>query len=576
MKLYAPQSWDYSNQNLDGILFFTQRIDEMLFDFTIAKYKAPVSNTHLLIREYLEVYTGESIAHYNLQFILDELKCSLRKDPVLKLKLGTEYIESTHHSLCTLPDERKVTLLSLLNSTWGDTKYLEWCIEYAKEVLRNANSKEKIDLMLRCLIPELIGSGYSSSFIYIYNKEFFSLKKNSGYEKACEFLNRFDVKKRLYTVYLACENNIEVFRSILNSKLGINFDADENFSKYKHDPEQTIIYIKDIKALDESGAALLAYKKLNFFLRFYSALSNKKPLAFSNKSMVIQEDRKKTSFVTFQPNGFSAIQDLEDHEVPKFTTEIINGIVEKGSNVYNHLKRVLDLHNTSLSTSDYNSAYLNLWSILEILSLSHNDKINSVIEVLVPLLQKDYFYNCFKDLGNKLEVALGKAAFKSFLDRVTEFDEDIDKVACFVLSPNLKDLRQEMLRALVKFPVLRYRIHYFSELSYDSTQLINILNFYTERTTWHIRRIYRLRNSIAHSGIIPDNIKSVGDHLHSYVDTLLYEVVFNLASDKGYRTVENVLLDMILSTNKLLSSLSKKDVEEKSLIQTLLHSSFTI
>ena len=52
MKLSLPR-WDNTNGDLDGLLYFAQRLDEMLFNFSIDLYKAPVLNTHSLLVEYL-------------------------------------------------------------------------------------------------------------------------------------------------------------------------------------------------------------------------------------------------------------------------------------------------------------------------------------------------------------------------------------------------------------------------------------------------------------------------------------------------------------------------------------------
>lgn len=66
---------------------------------------------------------------------------------------------------------------------------------------------------------------------------------------------------------------------------------------------------------------------------------------------------------------------------------------------------------------------------------------------------------------------------------------------------------------------------------------------YERRVRWHLRRMYRTRNAIIHSGEDIDNLKSLGEHLHSYVDELLYEITTQLAIKHSYRTIDNVLIN---------------------------------
>jgi len=49
VKLFTAFQWDNIDGRLDGLLYFSQRLDEMLFHYTVDLYKAPVLNTHLLL-----------------------------------------------------------------------------------------------------------------------------------------------------------------------------------------------------------------------------------------------------------------------------------------------------------------------------------------------------------------------------------------------------------------------------------------------------------------------------------------------------------------------------------------------
>ena len=82
MNLSTPK-WDCLNESRDGLLFFSQRLDEMLFSYTIDLYRVPVLNTHLLLREYISVYRDRAINDKYLKQIYEELRDSLNSDVVI-------------------------------------------------------------------------------------------------------------------------------------------------------------------------------------------------------------------------------------------------------------------------------------------------------------------------------------------------------------------------------------------------------------------------------------------------------------------------------------------------------------
>ena len=54
MKYSLPINHDSAFEN-DGVLYFAQRLEEMLFDYSIDLYRMPLLNTHGLIYEYFKI-----------------------------------------------------------------------------------------------------------------------------------------------------------------------------------------------------------------------------------------------------------------------------------------------------------------------------------------------------------------------------------------------------------------------------------------------------------------------------------------------------------------------------------------
>ena len=89
----------------DGILYFVQRLEEMLFHYSSDIVRIPIHNTRTLIEEYLqnenEMKKGR-VKAYQLDQILGELRASVESDKILIKNLGEEFVESVVHNLPSL------------------------------------------------------------------------------------------------------------------------------------------------------------------------------------------------------------------------------------------------------------------------------------------------------------------------------------------------------------------------------------------------------------------------------------------------------------------------------------------
>ena len=82
MKFSLPSNRN-ENFEYDGILYYEQRLEEMLFDYSIDLYRMPLLNTHQLLYEYCSVYAKvefEGVKEYQRNNLFDELLESLKKE----------------------------------------------------------------------------------------------------------------------------------------------------------------------------------------------------------------------------------------------------------------------------------------------------------------------------------------------------------------------------------------------------------------------------------------------------------------------------------------------------------------
>lgn len=249
------------------------------------------------------------------------------------------------------------------------------------------------------------------------------------------------------------------------------------------------------------------------------------------------------------------------------------GCQEKGKETYSQLNKIVDLHNAALNQQDLNDAFLNLWSALEVASVtdSSKSKIESVTDNIVSILQNDYFECIFSNILDDLKNNLGNRKVSLLLKDITEFDKEICKIAGFIFLEKYEKYREDYFANELKYyPNIRYKIYNLYEQRENREKLWHLSEKYCQRIEWHLYRLYRLRNAIVHAGKSHKRIQMLGEHLHIYVDRVILELMVKLAKDKCLGTIQDVFTDTYLLLNKKKKNLKEPgNVDEQSIMLLL-------
>jgi len=111
MKAPDLRKWD-PKPEMEGLLFFAQSINELLFDYTIDTYKIPALNSRTLALELLNsIEESESgfLKQGAINPIIEELVDRLKKDPVV-MEIIKDYFGEFIGSLCKearIPDLKR-------------------------------------------------------------------------------------------------------------------------------------------------------------------------------------------------------------------------------------------------------------------------------------------------------------------------------------------------------------------------------------------------------------------------------------------------------------------------------------
>lgn len=546
----------------DGILFCAQRIEEMLMNYTSHLYKVPVYNTFLLCTEYLKTYDlvkEGTIDQAHLSNTLEEFIDTFNSDIVIREHFTSTEIQHFIGKLkgTSLPEQRKVMyyLYHVMAS------YPVWAANALKNAVINPKEKKKIEKALRSYLPMLIGLGYQPFHIYRFVKQHFRDDTISDEQCLDKFLNHFDGIDIEYTVYFAVDKKVEQFRKILESRLGISFELDEFSRKLKYDHKKFICINMQSSALDSNGAAIRAYKVFNIFMRYYKFLGNRDEDWCGDTALVKDPDGG-VEFSHLKPDRYVVSKDYDDQTLGTNSERIISKLLENSAgNDFFIIDKIISTHNTALESHDAKNAFLNLWSIIEIIGVyDHTDsKIKEILRSVVPVLKRNYINRVVEELHDYLKANMTQEDYNQILDSLKLNGSEKFQIACLLILPENEDKRKATYQSLQQYPLIRSRISQLNEDVFKTKKkFIDELQRYEQRLTWHIQRLYRVRNAIIHSGEADENIKALVEHLHSYADEIILEIMDRLTQENSLGSISNVLMDSQVFLENLEKDWSKK------------------
>ncbi|MBR1685405.1 MAG: hypothetical protein IJ708_09745 [Clostridia bacterium] len=542
----------------DGMLFFAQRVEEMLMYYTSHVYKVPVYNTYLLIEEFSRTYNlvkQGAVNQTHLALILEEFYASLSGDIIIQTHFSRDEIDQFISHLKSVSIENQMQFMHYLWHCFG--QYPEWCREEARKIVDYKKDKKKIEKIARSLVSTLIGVGYHPRFIYRFCKKTFSSKDICDSSALDVFLDRFDWTARDYVVYFAVDKSVQEFKSILETRLGISFEEDRYFRQVQFDSNTQICLHLKTKAVDSDSAAEFAYRQFNLFVRYYKFFGNRSGEWCANKTIVVDSEGKVFS-PPFLPQGYRYSQDYDSRTLGRNSEFAITSLLENTErDDFYKVNKIIQTHNVALESSDMGNGFLNLWSVLEIMGVSHHEesKIKEIMNSVVPVLKRNYLCIVFEELHDYLKANLSASEYQSLLSNITESGDEELKIACIVMMKKYDETRKTAYSMLAKCPLIRSRIsQQYADIFSDKKKLLSEFDRYEQRLRWHIQRLYRTRNSIIHSGEVPDNISSLGEHLHDYVDELILEIVDKLTRKSSLGSIDNVIIDAQMFMDRIYQS----------------------
>lgn len=571
MKFRNLHKWS----NLDAsssILFFAQRAEELLFDYTLDTFKPSSLNAPFLCIEAINVCADvqkETINAKNIEHVLEELDWSLKADPVSRalLDLPLEMYLPNEHDLKVL--SKAMAKLSIMGRTLCPPRYLEKCEELLKKAII-ADEKKQIETLARLFFTTLINMGYHKSHLYHATVQFFFTGNKpariNGVESIVDYFKIFPCLGHDFELIFmvsdllgTIEASTKAFKIKILDSIPDKLKALAIQKEFQNETGEVIVQAGPLRAMDRYTAREKAELQLEKIRDLFTLYHHKEQIAWRDQALAIQccED---DPFLVGLPS--SAMMKGEDSR-PQIASSHLNNLLNTLAlepESFRKFFRAADFHGLGVSNRDPENQLLSLWIALETIvptSASCN-KIDSIISGIVPFLTMNYLGKIFRSLSRDL-IFWNRHITHKFLKKINAPTSSsfVRKVFLLVVLPENEEIRKELYIELKDFHLLRNRIFSLSKNLSSEDKISDVLKNHEKKVSWQIRRLYRTRNIIVHSGRTPQNIKILIENAHSYLDEILLSIVRMSASSYQVRSIGQAFDLAGVAKNKIFHHLNK-------------------
>lgn len=406
MRFRNLRKWTNPSE-LEGLVYFAQLLEELLFDYSLDTYKPSAMNSCTLCleaRNLLRDIENELIDPANLVYVLKELMLNLRKDEVAQslLDIGLETIEK---KLCNeqTPLNESTVIINIIHSQLSVWKYKEMNEILLLDALKNGKEKKRIRSLTRTYVTTLISIGYSSRHLYFTTRMFFHLGDNqiTQCDDAKEFFKLVSGEANRYiAVFKASSFFNEIKESCADFKITVADSLDEDISAYATKNKFSLgvndVYLinQEFEAMDMSSAREIAEHSIEQLSTLICLFHHKEIPSWKKSALIINLDEKSARVATGLQNPMLMCADSKKKAAAIKLNSFIHEFSLKDHASFRRFNRAIELHTLALKSDSPENQFLNLWVALETIvpsKLGRNKaKINNIIDSVLPFLSLCY------------------------------------------------------------------------------------------------------------------------------------------------------------------------------------------
>lgn len=581
-------NWDW-NESLEGMLFFAQRLNELLFHHTIDTYRFLSVSLIGLAKEYCSVYIDSKkgiINEKNLKHIIEELDDRIQKDKLAKDILTEEFVERFHKGYGSWSVNEQYENINYIGRKLSNGVYYNAIVVKLIELIQSNSSKKEINTLTNQWVREVINRGYNENYVYITLNEMFFNTHVDSVDKIKEFFDRFDFEYRSFDVYIGFKNDILSMKNLFakvklkNGKIETLKPAEAPLGiKKKH--QQTILKFAEIKSCDMYSACEIANSIVCCVEDSYNFFRHQ-TRKIKNYTQVISESGLVT---TIRPHNLLkhrvAALSIENSEIK--ADELLRARFSSYQNTRDFHK-ISKIHNSAIYSDNINDSLLSLWSTIESLieddetevkkqsgdekdsknrgsSNTSRSKTGKVISYIMPFLKSTYIsklvQTCMEDIKH-----WNQQFFEDKISTIEFGNNDLERTFAFLAFASLSERRSLLFAETEKYPLLKNRVFELNEKLHNSKNIKSLIQEHAQKVEWHIHRIYRARNYIVHDANGDEKLNSeLLINLHSYFDILILKVVQMINASPYLDNIKDILSEHKFEVSIFDEKLAKQEKE---------------
>lgn len=301
-----------------------------------------------------------------------------------------------------------------------------------------------------------------------------------------------------------------------------------------------IAKVSGFRAVDWYSAKEIAEKKLSRLRDLYNLYHHKSKIEWDDKVVVVQccEDEPRTLGVLNSP--IEKIEDVQPEQASRKLNRLLKNI-NLSRESFEKFNRAVDFHSLSANTRDVENQLLNLWIGLETITPTHSGhaKITQICNGIMPFLSIMYTKRLIGVFTKDL-LRWDRRTVNRILKKVPvpKGAKTIDKVSVLLCCPKCDDLRSELYSDLKDFHLLRFRAFTLHEKLSRPEKVVALLAEHEKKVLWQIRRIYRSRNLLVHSGRTLQYLPSLVENAHDYFDQVIFIFIRMCIGTYSVKTID--------------------------------------
>lgn len=568
---------------IQGLHFFAQCLDELLSDDSDDSYKAPALNlvTRLMELQRLTNNIRQSeISSESIRPFMEELEWGLNIDPVITEEEKNHALAGLSRLLIGAPAPNKIEPYA----DWvldGLADYFGRLRDKIEQTIGDGKKKELLRALAISLAAQVEVEGFSRRFAYQHVQRKLinvlgSNKKLDVKKVIQKFFSRFDREPSEANVYYKGSRDFLAFATYASDwdmeilanppSHGSVDQAHIDFFSAKEDT--VFVVVKSVEAKDPYAARDRAEAYLNIFNGVIRYQCHDVEMKFSENCVVETkiDGRSIFSIIGVKPNPVlcGVVGGEIQPDVINRLTQLIAGdhLTELSTQRF---KNALTYHRGAIRAPLYQNQLVALWSALE--GLLPNPEASEVrirhfAEIVIGVLVLSYPQKLFSILAKQLQESCDQEVVAKINSLVG--NSWAEKVTALICCEEYESERSLVASKLDENPLLRFRMKELYD-SFSSAGKINrTLQKHRNKVAWHISRIYWNRNLIVHSAQSMPYLATIVENLHDYLDTVMDSVALYASKSKAVTSIEAVVQAILTDLDLRMSSLNhvskKQDV----------------